>query len=297
MQNIQLSLHFELREFTESATARGYGIVNEPPPEAVENLKALCVNTLEPLREALGLPIIITSGYRCKALNELITHHSTRSQHRTGEAADFWVQGSKFKVQDQNLVQGSKFKVQDQNLVQGSKFKVQDQNLVQGSKFKVQDQNLVQGSKFKVQDQNLVQGSKFKVQDQNLVQGSKFKVQDQNLVQGSKFKVQDQNLVQGSKFKVQDQNLVQGSKFKVQDQNLVQGSKFKVQGVSPRELLIRAFRTIITDPTVDYDQLIIYPTFIHVSYISRERNRHKLTKGFGNGKYCALSREEALMIC
>ena len=219
MQNIQLSLHFELREFTESATARGYGIVNEPPPEAVENLKALCVNTLEPLREALGLPIIITSGYRCKALNELITHHSTRSQHRTGEAADFWVQGSKFKVQDQNLVQGSKFKVQDQNLVQGSKFKVQDQNLVQGSK------------------------------------------------------------------------------FKVQDQNLVQGSKFKVQGVSPRELLIRAFRTIITDPTVDYDQLIIYPTFIHVSYISRERNRHKLTKGFGNGKYCALSREEALMIC
>ena len=245
MQNIQLSLHFELREFTESATARGYGIVNEPPPEAVENLKALCVNTLEPLREALGLPIIITSGYRCKALNELITHHSTRSQHRTGEAADFWVQGSKFKVQDQNLVQGSKFKVQDQNLVQGSKFKVQDQNLVQGSKFKVQDQNLVQGSKFKVQDQNLVQGSK----------------------------------------------------FKVQDQNLVQGSKFKVQGVSPRELLIRAFRTIITDPTVDYDQLIIYPTFIHVSYISRERNRHKLTKGFGNGKYCALSREEALMIC
>ena len=109
MQNIQLSLHFELREFTESATARGYGIVNEPPPEAVENLKALCVNTLEPLREALGLPIIITSGYRCKALNELITHHSTRSQHRTREAADFWVQGSKFKVQDQNLVQGSKF--------------------------------------------------------------------------------------------------------------------------------------------------------------------------------------------
>ena len=84
MQNIQLSPHFELREFTESATAREYGIVNEPPPEAVENLKALCVNTLEPLREALGLPIIITSGYRCKALNELITHHSTRSQHRTG---------------------------------------------------------------------------------------------------------------------------------------------------------------------------------------------------------------------
>ena len=106
--NIQLSPHFELREFTESATARGYGIVNEPPPEAVENLKALCVNTLEPLREALGLPIIITSGYRCKALNELITHHSTRSQHRTGEAADFWVQGSRPELGSRFKVQGSK---------------------------------------------------------------------------------------------------------------------------------------------------------------------------------------------
>lgn len=32
MQNINLSSHFELREFTESATARKYRIVNEPPP-------------------------------------------------------------------------------------------------------------------------------------------------------------------------------------------------------------------------------------------------------------------------
>ena len=98
MNNDFLSPHFELREFTESSTARWYGIVNEPPAEAVENLRALCVHTLEPLREAMGLPIIITSGYRCRALNDRIGHHSDRSQHISGCAADFVVQGSKVKV-------------------------------------------------------------------------------------------------------------------------------------------------------------------------------------------------------
>ena len=38
---MKLSPHFELREFTESATARKHGIENEPPAEAVENLKEL----------------------------------------------------------------------------------------------------------------------------------------------------------------------------------------------------------------------------------------------------------------
>jgi len=100
--NIYLSPHFKLKEFTKSRTASENGIDNNPPSEAVENLRALCVHTLEPLREALGLPIIITSGYRCKALNERITHHSATSQHMQGEAADFVVQGSKIKVQGEN---------------------------------------------------------------------------------------------------------------------------------------------------------------------------------------------------
>jgi hypothetical protein len=52
MDNIILTPHFTLLEFTESTTARKYGIVNEPPPEAVDNLRRLCQGTLEPLREA-----------------------------------------------------------------------------------------------------------------------------------------------------------------------------------------------------------------------------------------------------
>ena len=162
-----LSPHFKLSEFTKSRTAEKHGIVNIPPAEAVENLRRLCEGTLEPLREKLGLPIIVTSGYRTKALNEILVHAARRSQHMAGCAADFWVSGHTDSTD---------------------------------------------------------------------------------------------------------------------------------MGASNRDLLIKAFRLIITDDSIDYDQLIIYPGFIHVSYVSRERNRHKLTKANGQGTYCALTREQALAI-
>ena len=165
--NTVLTPHFKLREFTESATAMKHGIANVPPPEAVENLQRLCTHTLEPLREKLGLPIVITSGYRTKELNDIIVHASRKSQHMSGQAADFYVA--------QGPVQGSR----------------------------------------------------------------------------------------------------------------VQGS---------RELLIQAFRLIIEDESIDFDQLIIYPTFIHVSYVSKEKNRHQLTRASSNGAYTALSRADALAL-
>ncbi len=159
MNNIQFTPHFELHEFISSRKAREHGLDNTPPAEAVENLRALCVHTLEPLREALGLPIIITSGYRCKALNHLLVNHSTKSQHMNGEAADFVVQGN-----------------------------------------------------------------------------------------------------------------------------------------NRRELLIKAFRQMILDENISFDQLIIYPGFIHVSYTSRRKNRQKLTRGFSDGTYATLSRSQALVL-
>ena len=117
LNNIQLSPHFSLLELTESATARQRDIANIPPPEAVENLKRLCKGTLEPLRKALGLPVIITSGYRCKELNNIVNRSSKTSQHMLGQAADFYIsddgmrqsRGSKLKVQ------GSKFSDQGQS--------------------------------------------------------------------------------------------------------------------------------------------------------------------------------------
>ena len=160
MQNMLLTPHFALLEFTESATAKKHGIDNEPPPEAVVNLMRLCLNTLEPLREAIGLPVVITSGFRTKALNDKLAHASSTSQHMRGEAADFYV------------------------------------------------------------------------------------------------------------------------------------------GKGSREDLIKAFREILQNPGIDFDQVILYPTFIHVSYVSKERSRHGILKAQGNGKlgYGRLTLQNALKI-
>lgn len=187
MSNISLSPHFSLKEFTESATAREHRLRNEPSTEHVENLRALCVHTLEPLREALGLPIIITSGYRTKELNQLLVNHSRTSQHMEGCAADFYV--------CQGPVSGVKSQVSGNHM-----------------------------------------------------------------------------------------ELETG------------GGPMKLETSSHHELLIKAFKTMILDERITFDQLIIYPTFIHVSYVRSGSNRNKLTKANGHGSFCALSHNEALTL-
>ena len=174
--NISLSPHFCLDEFTKSSTAIKHGIKNTPPQEAVDNLKALCLGCLEPLRKELGLPVVITSGYRTKALNSMLAHSSERSQHMLGQAADFYVAEPK----DLNLEPGT----------------------------------------------------------------------------------------------------------------------LNPAKPTRRELLIKAFRLIILDESIDYDQLILYPSFIHVSYVSRERNRRNILLGMRNGKlgYGKCSIQNALKI-
>ena len=83
---MQLSPHFKLVEFTRSATAQARHIDNTPDEEQIKNLKFLCDNVLEPLREQFG-PIIIGSGFRCPALNTAVGGVKN-SQHKTGEACD-----------------------------------------------------------------------------------------------------------------------------------------------------------------------------------------------------------------
>ena len=195
--DIFLSPHFKLSEFVVSETASRHGIDNTPPEEAVENLRRLCQGTLEPLREALQLPVVITSGFRTKALNDRLAHSSERSQHMQGCAADFYV----------SCAAEPRFNAAEPRF---------------------------------------------------------------------------------------NGPLAQ---FKVQRAfGPVQGSKFKVQG--RRELLIKAFRLIITSPEIDYDQLILYPNFIHVSYVSKERNRHNILKARSNGKlgYGKLSYANAILL-
>lgn len=72
---------------TKSATAQRKGIKNDPSIEVCKSLTALVKNVLDPLREAYGKPIIVTSGYRCEKLNKAVGGAAS-SQHVKGEAAD-----------------------------------------------------------------------------------------------------------------------------------------------------------------------------------------------------------------
>ena len=90
---MKLSPHFSLSEFESSATATAKGIDNTlkhsdvDHSRIIDNLRRLCQEVLEPLRRHLDRPVVISSGYRCKKLNQLVGGVRT-SQHMTGEAAD-----------------------------------------------------------------------------------------------------------------------------------------------------------------------------------------------------------------
>ena len=89
---MKLSKNFELDEFTLSQTAVRNGIENTPNSDVIKNIIILCVNVLQPLRNKLGEPIVITSGYRSEKLNRIIGG-ADDSQHCKGEAADIIVPG------------------------------------------------------------------------------------------------------------------------------------------------------------------------------------------------------------
>ena len=84
---MNLSRHFTLEELTASTTAQAEHIDNQPTAAGIAALRALCTTVLDPLRDALGQPIKVTSGYRGPALNRRVKG-AAKSQHLTGEAAD-----------------------------------------------------------------------------------------------------------------------------------------------------------------------------------------------------------------
>ena len=84
---MKLTEHFTLDEFTRSTTANRLKIDNSVPADLIPNIK-LTAAKLELVRKALDKPIIITSGYRCPALNARVGGVAT-SAHTKGLAVDF----------------------------------------------------------------------------------------------------------------------------------------------------------------------------------------------------------------
>jgi zinc D-Ala-D-Ala carboxypeptidase len=88
-----ISKNFSYREFEDSEIAEYHNIRNVISTfEVRDSVKALVLTVLQPLRDAIGLPIHINSGYRCPALNRLVGGVST-SQHLLGEACDIRIDG------------------------------------------------------------------------------------------------------------------------------------------------------------------------------------------------------------
>lgn len=84
---MNITKNFTLEELTKSATADRLKINNEPAEQELNNLLVLCRDILQPIRDAYGKTIIVSSGYRCAKLNKAVGGSKT-SQHVKGEAAD-----------------------------------------------------------------------------------------------------------------------------------------------------------------------------------------------------------------
>lgn len=80
---MNLSKNFTLEELIKTSVKAD----NSPTPEAKSALKELVENVLQPVRDILNEPLIITSGFRSSKVNKAVGE-AGNSQHTKGEAAD-----------------------------------------------------------------------------------------------------------------------------------------------------------------------------------------------------------------
>lgn len=85
-------LNFKMSELIYSETAIKNNINNMPDINSLDNMLNLIYYCLQPVRELLGAPMIITSGYRNPLVNRLVGGVNS-SQHTKGQAVDFTVLG------------------------------------------------------------------------------------------------------------------------------------------------------------------------------------------------------------
>ena len=84
---MKLSTYFSYEELTQSDWAARHGVANDPGPQELESLK-FTASQLDRVRALLGVPVLVSSGFRCQAVNEAIGG-AKNSQHTLGQAVDF----------------------------------------------------------------------------------------------------------------------------------------------------------------------------------------------------------------
>ena len=92
---MKLTKNFSFEEMCSSNAAARNGLKNRPKTQEEEatvkaNLKALCTEVLQPLRNHLKRKVMVSSGYRPEEVNKLVGGVQ-KSQHLVGEAADLRV--------------------------------------------------------------------------------------------------------------------------------------------------------------------------------------------------------------
>ena len=89
-----MDLNFSMSELLHSDIAEKHNILNIPDKKALDNMLLLIINCLQPLRNYIGKPINISSGYRSVRLNSHpLINGASNSEHLTGCAADFTIKG------------------------------------------------------------------------------------------------------------------------------------------------------------------------------------------------------------
>lgn len=110
--------YFTIAELCASDTAKKYNIDNTPNPTIISHLQQL-INFLNPLREAWGSAINVTSGYRCKRLNDMVGGSKT-SSHMIGYGVDLVPANGKMDVFKKFVVDYMKTRIFDQCIIEKS---------------------------------------------------------------------------------------------------------------------------------------------------------------------------------
>ena len=110
--------YFTVTELYASDTAKKYGIDNTPNSIVISHLQQL-INFLNPLREAWGSAIKVTSGYRCKRLNDMVGGSKT-SSHMIGYGVDLIPVNGKMDAFKKFIIDYMKNKMFDQCIIEKS---------------------------------------------------------------------------------------------------------------------------------------------------------------------------------